>query len=280
VTDNPNRASLVQGWKLFGILCSAFAPTRSFQEYLCAFVAKHFHDPHEVAYLAPFAYWRLEKTILMGADALTYTPEQMDHWLEKGVPSNMVLFGGSIDYIMSLQKAEGHNEPVPYLMVRLIDTITEMGGRTIKGMFRIAADRGETLALKEQIENGSYEIKCSSPHVAGDLLKIWLRELSEPLIPQRYYEECLGMANDKQRALDFCNNTLPPSHRAVLDYLIKFLKHLVENEKENAMSSENVAIVFCQNMLRNRENDCDPNAVLKNSNREKAFVKTLIENWP
>ena len=53
------------------------------------------------------------------------------------------------------------------------------------------------------------QFKCSNPHAAGDLLKVWLRDLSEPLIPSAYYDTALG----KQMRFSF---SLTSATRALL----------------------------------------------------------------
>jgi len=45
------------------------------------------------------------------------------------------------------------------------------------------------------------------------------------------------------------------------------------------MSFDNLAIVFCSNMLRSRESQDDAHLLFKNSAREQAFVKALLEAW-
>jgi hypothetical protein len=43
------------------------------------------------------------------------------------------------------------------------------------------------------------------------------------------------------------------------------------------MTEDNIAIVFCQDILRTEERD--PSILFKNSIREKNFVRILIEHW-
>ncbi len=52
------------------------------------------------------------------------------------MPSTLVLFGGTLEYIMSLQEAEGHSGPVPVFLEKVIAMIKQLGGISTKGMFR------------------------------------------------------------------------------------------------------------------------------------------------
>lgn len=44
------------------------------------------------------------------------------------------------------------------------------------------------------------------------------------------------------------------------------------------MSEENIAIVFCTDLLRTDEKD--PQILFKNSPKEKNFVRNLLLGWP
>jgi hypothetical protein len=69
------------------------------------------------------------------------------------------------------------------------------------------------------------------PHVPTSLLKLWLRELAEPLIPTNLYEECLRIGKDdslsKEETLSKAVNLiegLPEINRNVIYYVINFLR--------------------------------------------------------
>lgn len=52
------------------------------------------------------------------------------------------------------------------------------------------------------------KILTTDPNIPSSLLKLWLRELSEPLIPAEYYSECvaIGMKSDgKDNAAEILN---------------------------------------------------------------------------
>jgi hypothetical protein len=69
------------------------------------------------------------------------------------------------------------------------------------------------------------------PHVPTSLLKLWLRDLAEPLIPTNLYEECLRIGKDdslsKEETLSKAVNLiegLPEINRNVIYYVINFLR--------------------------------------------------------
>jgi hypothetical protein len=63
----------------------------------------------------------------------------------------------------------------------------------------------------------------TDPHVPASLLKLWYRELSEPIIPSAFYESCLETF---MRPDDACAvvHRLPDINRLALKYLIRFLQ--------------------------------------------------------
>ena len=54
-------------------------------------------------------------------------------------------------------------------------------------MCRVPGDIDEVNALKLKVEKGAIPMETlKDPHVPASLLKLWFRELEEPLIPEEY----------------------------------------------------------------------------------------------
>jgi len=60
-------------------------------------------------------------------------------------------------------------------------------------------------------------------HLPASLLKLWYRELSEPLIPSAFYEQCILNCDIPETCIRLVNS-LPDINRAVLTYLVRFLQ--------------------------------------------------------
>jgi RhoGAP domain/MyTH4 domain/WW domain len=280
--NNPEQKSSIQGWKLMAMAAGTFAPSRNFQSFLLSYIASNFSKPNPVGRLAAYSYWRIEKTMKSGAQSPMPTVRYIDGIVKDGLPYHKPWFGGTLEYMISLQHEQGIEENVPMVLIKLVDLIRGAGGLTTKGIFRVAANKDYTIQVREQFESGDIDdIKCDDPHVAGDLLKIWLRELSETVLPENMYDDCLAVSDKGQEAVKLCMENLPPAHLSTLDYLIRFLKEVTANVATHNMNAENLAIVFCQNLLRNRNKDlADAHAIYKSSEQEKRFVRHLIEHWP
>lgn len=57
----------------------------------------------------------------------------------------------------------------------------------------------------------------------ASLLKLWYRELEEPLIPHEFYEECISHYDNPEAAVNVVLG-LPHINKLVLCYLIRFLQ--------------------------------------------------------
>lgn len=86
-------------------------------------------------------------------------------------------------------------------------------------------DIDEVNALKLRCDQWMQPSDCPDPHVPASLLKLWYRELSEPLIPADMYEECVENHADAGVAISIVHR-LPDINRLVLCYLIRFLQVL------------------------------------------------------
>ena len=78
-------------------------------------------------------------------------------------------------------------------------------------------------ALKLQCDSWSLQLNCTEPCVAASLLKLWYRELSEPLVPFDFYDDCVANHDNVDAALHIVTQ-LPQLNHNVLKYFIRFLQ--------------------------------------------------------
>lgn len=84
-------------------------------------------------------------------------------------------------------------------------------------------DIDEVNGLKLRCDQWMIPSDCPDPHVPASLLKLWYRELSEPLIPAHLYDECVENHANATVAISIVHR-LPDINRLVLCYLIRFLQ--------------------------------------------------------
>ncbi len=115
------------------------------------------------------------------------------------------------------------------------------------------------------------------PHLPASLLKLWYRELYEPLIPNEYYSKCIKYCDNPYECLKIIEN-LPAINRHVFTYLIKFLKIFAttDNVAQTKMDANNLSMIMAPNCLRCESED--PKTIMENTKKEMLFIKTLIQH--
>lgn len=185
------------------------------------------------------------------------------------------MFGNTLDEVMQLQKERFPNRQLPWLQVMLSEQVIMMGGKETEGIFRVPADLDEIGMVKNRLDQWEIpDIPSMDAHTPACLLKLWYRELYEPLIPDDLYEESIK-AEDPAQVAQIVDQ-LAPLNRLVLTYLIHFLQEfsqpaVVANTK---MDSSNLAMVFAPNCLRCTSQD--PKVIMENTRKEMSFLRTLI----
>lgn len=90
-----------------------------------------------------------------------------------------------------------------------------------------------------------------------DLLKNYLRELPQPLVPYESYDQLLdlwrtGPRTEQTRMMSLLNRTLnklPKTNKQLLLRLLKFWFQISQNQSENKMTAKNISVVFCPNIM-------------------------------
>ena len=88
---------------------------------------------------------------------------------------------------------------------------------------RVPGDTDEVAALKAKCDQWVAPTTYSDPHIPASLLKLWYRELYDPLIPTEFYTRCVDSYADPEAAVEIVGK-LPELNRLVLTYLIWFLQ--------------------------------------------------------
>lgn len=114
-------------------------------------------------------------------------------------------------------------------------------------------------------------------HLPASLLKLWYRELYEPLIPAEYYDDCIQYCDNPIECIKIIDK-LPQINKLVFTYLIRFLKVFAasDNVAVTKMDTNNLSMIMAPNCLRCESED--PKVIMENTKKEMLFLKTLIQN--
>ena len=133
------------------------------------------------------------------------------------------MFGSNLDDVMLMQKDRYGERKLPWIQTVLSEEVLRLDGAQTEGIFRVPGDVDAVQALKLRCDQWIPPSACSDPHTPASLLKLWYRELHEPLIPAHCYDDCVAHCDDVDYAVNMVNS-LPSINRLVLCYLIRFLQ--------------------------------------------------------
>ncbi|KAK2822673.1 hypothetical protein Q5P01_022738 [Channa striata] len=200
----------------------------------------------------------------------------------KKLQGRLHLFG--IDFA---QAAKNSPDGIPFIIKKCTSEI-ESRALNIKGIYRVNGAKSRVEKLCQAFENGKDLVELSdlSPHDISNVLKLYLRQLPEPLILYRYYNDVIGLSKECQRVIveeaDKPPNTqegdkgspsvqlnrvlfkirdllrqLPAPNYRTLRYLIAHLNRVTEQVEENKMTASNLGIIFGPTLVKPRQTDAE-----------------------
>ncbi|MEQ2273956.1 Rho GTPase-activating protein 29, partial [Xenotaenia resolanae] len=206
-------------------------------------------------------------------------PIQCGH---KKLQGRLQLFG--IDFA---QAAKNCADGIPFIIKKCTAEI-ESRALNIKGIYRVNGAKSRVEKLCQAFENGKDLVELSelSPHDISNVLKLYLRQLPEPLIQYRFYNDLIGLAKECQRVIAeeadkplsaqkgekgvpsvqmsriilrikdlLCQ--LPTANYRSLRHLIAHLNRVSKQADENKMTTSNLGIIFGPTLVKPRQIDAE-----------------------
>ncbi|XP_052647776.1 rho GTPase-activating protein 39-like isoform X1 [Harpia harpyja] len=307
-TDNTCYRSLAWGWELMAISLAFFSPSPKFQSYLEGYIYRHLDSDENIAQrikelvdlknkknsksrkkrkqntedeglpistYAKYCYRKLQKVAVTGGKKGLRKPTVEEIMHARNAIVTPSLFGSSLEEIMLRQQDMYPGNKLPWVQTQLSQQVLALGGEQTEGIFRIPGDIDEVNALKLQVDQWRIPSSLSDPNIPASLLKLWYRELEEPVIPQQFYKECISNYENPDAAVAVVQ-LLPELNRLVLCYLIHFLQIFAQpsNVGRTKMDVNNLAMVMAPNCLRCQSDD--PRIIFENTRKEMSFLRMLI----
>ncbi|XP_004408648.1 PREDICTED: rho GTPase-activating protein 22 isoform X4 [Odobenus rosmarus divergens] len=170
----------------------------------------------------------------------------------------------------------------PLLVEQCVDFIREHG-LTEEGLFRMPGQANLVRDLQDSFDCGEKPLFDSTTdvHTVASLLKLYLRELPEPVVPFARYEDFLSCAqlltkDEGEGTLELAKqvSSLPLANYNLLRYICKFLDEVQSHSNVNKMSVQNLATVFGPNILRPQIED--PVTIMEGTSLVQHLMTVLI----
>lgn len=261
-----------------------FPPSTDLAPPLLAFCHEHLRpalaaDDDKLPLCAKFCLRRLPKTVEFGARGRVPSVEELHGLLD--APYKAALFGVTLQDVMEAQKDLAPDAELPLILTVMCAKIKELHGQRTEGIFRVPGDVAQMTALRIALEHGDYSARdCHDPHVPGSLLKLWMRELEQPIVPSSLYDQAIAAAQADLPAQSVAvAEQLPELNRRVAAYMIEYLRDMArpEHVPHTKMGVPNLAMVFAPNFLRCPSED--PGVIFSTQKHQQTFVKHLIDDW-
>jgi hypothetical protein len=159
--------------------------------------------------------------------------------------------GSTLVFGLPLTKVVTEDCLIPHVVQDSIEYLLAHGLKE-EGILRLAGSSSEVAKYKAAYDRGERVdfSTCSDINSVADVLKRYLRELPEPLVPAQTssaIEKALQMEDEHSRITtvrEFIHNGVQEAHVHTLQALVLFLARVVEHSSVNKMGSTNLALVF------------------------------------
>jgi len=165
------------------------------------------------------------------------------------------VFGVALQQAVRLSEYE-----CPAPVVDCIEYLLEFG-LVEEGLFRVPGDSNLVKSLRTKYDKHASGLVIPGIHEASGLLKLYFREMPDPIIPMRMYQPFLDVETksktlkQKLEKYRYLLSMLPQENKKTLHYLIYFLQRVAQLSYLNKMESKNLAIVWAPNLLRTSSDD-------------------------
>ncbi|XP_055683358.1 rho GTPase-activating protein 21 [Lutzomyia longipalpis] len=193
--------------------------------------------------------------------------------------------GASIGVPLSHCVPSEENEFVPLLVARCT-SIVEQKGLDIVGIYRIPGNTAAITALTDQVNRGFDEAtltdaKWEDVNVVSSLLKSFIRNLPEPLLPNDIYANFI-LADKKSGRLRMSElknllETLPPFSYETMKHLLRHLHRVSQNCLVNLMEPKNLAIIFGPSIVRSSNETLE--TAVKDMKHQCRIVESLVTHY-
>ncbi|KAE8298360.1 Rho GTPase-activating protein 9 Rho-type GTPase-activating protein 9 [Larimichthys crocea] len=171
---------------------------------------------------------------------------------EKGLIKDQV-FGCRLEMLCERERSK-----VPRF-VRLCTEAVEKRGLDTDGIYRVSGNLAVIQKLRYLVNHEEKlnldESDWEDIHVITGALKLFFRELPEPVVPFGFFTDIMETVKmsdymDKVDRLKCLVLNMPPPNHDTLQFMCRHLKRVLEHTDSNRMTTQNIGIVFGPTLMR------------------------------
>ncbi|XP_058826523.1 uncharacterized protein LOC131686301 isoform X2 [Topomyia yanbarensis] len=200
-------------------------------------------------------------------------------------PEMLLPDGASINAPLPLCPPSDENPYVPLLLAKCTG-IVETKGLGVIGIYRIPGNTAAISQLTDQVNRGMDEVTLRDPkwedvNVVSSLLKSFIRNLPEPLLPNELYHSfiCADKLSGQARLIELKQllKRIPTYNYETLKHLMRHLHAVSTNALVNLMDPRNLAIVFGPSVVRSVNESLE--TAVKDMKHQCQIVEVLITHY-
>ena len=203
-----------------------------------------------------------------------------DELIKRGIIKSPNTFGSTLQTI-----ADSEQSPIPKFVRKCIAAIeSDPDNLETTGLYRQAGVHSAVQKIRYEIEQGNYTVLETeeSLHVLTGALKLFFRELREPLIPWNVVEKLqpimkLPNTEAKLESMKEFLKRMPSTHYDTLFCLLRHMAKVASYKSMNQMSESNLGIVLGPTLMWSPDPTLATN-MAQNMVQQGLIVETLIEN--
>uniref|UniRef100_A0A673GZS6 Rho GTPase activating protein 9 n=1 Tax=Sinocyclocheilus rhinocerous TaxID=307959 RepID=A0A673GZS6_9TELE len=170
---------------------------------------------------------------------------------EKGLIKDQV-FGCGLELLCEREKSS-----VPQFVRKCTDAVERRGLET-DGIYRVSGNLAVIQKLRFAVNHERLDLddpQWEDIHVITGALKLFFRELPEPLVPYGFFHDVVETVKlsdylDKVDRLKLLVLSMPPHNQHTLQHMIQHLRRVMERSDSNRMTTQNIGIVFGPTLMR------------------------------
>ncbi|KAI8891900.1 hypothetical protein BC833DRAFT_613084 [Globomyces pollinis-pini] len=202
-----------------------------------------------------------------------------------GSPAAIPYTSASCNYfgsdLVSLMESSPDQQPVPYIVINCTDYI-EASGLSQEGLYRMSGSGTQLQAIRAALDKDPQfplEDIVTDIHTVTGVIKLFFRELSEPLFPKNMYNSLIDASKEEDSRIRLIKihelvNELHDANYATLKHLAGHLSRVASFADDNKMNEVNLGIVWGPTLI---DSGAGPDPM--NMKYASRVVEVIISNF-